>query len=280
MTDHQPTELDLNRYLDGDLSDEERDAMHESLRTSPELRAALEAIRATDDAMIEAFDREVHVTHVINPRPVIALAAAVLVLAVSGTWWLTRPGHVPTTPTLPEIVSIDPAPAPMASTSTPSRVQVVFEIPIRRAETDANDASAPATPTVATSTADLRRALARGSVDEALQLIDAAAPAERHEAFRVIGKALGSAWTAERVLDRLPPADQLEVCRAWAVDRRFLPETFDRLSALAANPAVRDRFDDVMRELSTRTELTPWMRSHGLTVRGAVAPSSTERNPT
>ncbi|MCA9311497.1 MAG: hypothetical protein KDA21_09855, partial [Phycisphaerales bacterium] len=106
--------------------------------------------------------------------------------------------------------------------------------------------------------------LAHGDVTEALRLIEQADGPEREQACRVIGQALASAWTAEQVLDGLTPRDQLEVCRAWAADQRFLVETFDRLAVLANDPTIRVEFEDVIRELAAEQGLRGWMRKSGL----------------
>ena len=111
---------------------------------------------------------------------------------------------------------------------------------------------------------ELKRSLAHGDVTEALRLIEQADGPEREQACRVIGQALASAWTAEQVLDGLTPRDQLEVCRAWAADQRFLVETFDRLAVLANDPTIRVEFEDVIRELAAEQGLRGWMRKSGL----------------
>lgn len=260
------TDSELERYLDGDLDAERAAALSEALRGSASLRSQLDSVRQMDRALQDALRSEVAPpTHEVR-RSMVAAAAVVLLAVVSVALW--RGGD----PVVPEAVGPAIVGGGVPAASEGGRVVEVFRISLgqsrvpRVAEAEVIRQAPSVTPEAALDVGQLRRSLAHGDVSGALELIEGAQGDERDRACRLIGQALASARTADLVLNGLSPRDQLEVCRAWAVDQRFLVETFDRLALLSKDESIRDEFENVIRQLGARESLQGWMRKSGLAV--------------
>jgi hypothetical protein len=106
--------------------------------------------------------------------------------------------------------------------------------------------------------------LASGDVDGFLAQLRRTPLEQRDAAFGLLGGTLRSALTAEGVLDRLTPEEQLAVCSVWAREPHLRPVTFARLAALQTNIELRDRVADLVGQLSESRELLAWVRSYGL----------------
>lgn len=106
--------------------------------------------------------------------------------------------------------------------------------------------------------------LASGDIDGFLAKLRQTPADQRDAAFDLLGGTLRSALTAEGVLDRLTPEEQLAVCSVWAREPRLRPVTFARLARLQANTELRDRVAEIVGQLSESRELLAWVRSYGL----------------
>jgi anti-sigma factor RsiW len=257
MTDW--TRLDLELYVDGELAAEQAEALAEALRCNHELRARLAEVTRLNDTARGVLMAPVEVTHhrTWGPSGILAAAAA-LVLLIVLVWMILPPGGHQARP----IVAQAPAPAESRS-ATP--VRLIASIPIaetRRTAPPLKDIAA--SPSVAPAAAGLNDALARGAVDEVLQLLDESDEGQRVRAYRHLAVLIQSARSAERVLDQLPPTRQLEVCRLWAQDPQLRPVIFSRLRMLAADQTLAQEHAVVVEQLADDPRMNAWLRSYDL----------------
>lgn len=262
----------LELYHDRELDRAASELLAADLRTDPALRDRLSAIGQLD----RAIRRTVLTAPPERPRvralrlgamvaTFLTLATgimiAVLLLPVmSGT----RP---PMQPIAADIDHIDPPP-PMESRLGEAGMPVLASFAVRRdgppsrpVERAAQQDVAPATEPTDRSLADL---LASGDVDTFLARTRSTTNEDRDAAFSLLGGTLRSAMTAQSVLDKLTPEEQLAVCAVWAREPRLRPVTFERLASLQNRPELKDRVNTLASELARSRDLLAWVRSYGL----------------
>lgn len=276
------TVQELELYHDDELDAARRDALTAALRREPALRERLAALQSLDALTRAALVSE----PVFKPAGVrgfagsrrffrfaVPAAAAVLLAAVLGWHWRAGSNKAMTPlvdSAAPRVVKASPV------TADYEPIRVVFSTPARPARPkDKNSAEArpqeAAKPTKSAKAADadekpfaarLNEALAAGRVPEALELLDQASPAEREFAHRRLGEILRSADAAERLLDSLPPAEQLAVVGDWVKSPRLRPVAFARLGQLSQNAALNEKIVPVVDRMRADPALRPWLRSY------------------
>lgn len=277
QTDSAPTarrtwsDEQLELYHDRELDRAASELLATDLRTDPSLRDRLSAIGQLD----RAIRRTVLTAPPERPRVralrlgalvatfftlATGVAIAVLLLPVmSGT-------RGPVSDTA-ELVHVDPPP-PMELRLGDAGMPVLASFAVRRdgppsrpVERAAPQVVTPATETTDRSLADL---LASGDVDTFLARTRSTTNEDRDAAFSLLGGTLRSAMTAQGVLDKLTPEEQLAVCAVWAREPRLRPVTFERLASLQNRPELKDRVNTLAAELARSRNLLAWVRSYGL----------------
>ncbi len=268
--DHRWTDLDIERYHDGDFPPDLADTFNRDLMSDPDLRARLDAVRRLDAdaraALLAPAQRE---PSPFKLRAPLVAAAAVLIVAGAGfvLWQMT-----PATP-LPlerEPIAAETPDEPEDNRPKPAwdedGVVLVIDLSKRRereqgrtrpdlARTDGG-ASERAQSTIR----PLEEALRSGDSVRVMRYLNESAPGDA--GLERIGALLLSADTAREALLMLPPERRLSAVRVWARRPALRPVVFSSLQEMLANPATRPLAQDLRRELSEHPELRPWLASY------------------
>ena len=278
-TTHDPwTTHDLELFHDDELDDRKRDAMSDALRRDPALRGRLVSVRNVDDQLRGfLFDpassgEDRRASRSVPALPIAAAAACVLV-SVSLLWYVMDDGSPNGAPV---IVQGD---ATAVETSTKAGayepIRVVFTLPARTKQDE--ETMAPVTPPEPPLEANdptllppdnrpflarLNLSLADGNVSQTVLLLRDAPSEQRTAAYRFLGELLRSADVAEQILDRLPPHEQLAVCKVWAYEPGRRPVAFDRLHRLSLDPELSGAVRTVIADLHRDPSLKKLLRSY------------------
>lgn len=271
---------EIELYHDGELEPARAAELDAALATDADLCRRL--------ARVRALDHFAGVTLRTAPMPAPTRAragllrwGAGLVVVAALLALMLLPARVPVSfpsPTPGPVVSIDPpirSSVPELLDAAGVKVLASFEVVKPKRSSPSRPprslAFEPETPVVTEpQPAALSTQLASGDVDGALASLRSATPAQRDAALSTIGATLRSAMTVESVLDKLSPAEQLDVCAVWAREPRLRPVTFARLAQLQSNPELRDRVAALASQLAESRELLAWVRSYGLRTPGAL----------
>ncbi|MFG0330757.1 MAG: hypothetical protein ACF8PN_12780 [Phycisphaerales bacterium] len=276
----------LERYLDDDLNATEMSALADDLRRSAPLRERLARRSQENDlvrAALEVDDDEIEkaTAHRRRQQPFVlgatVMSAVAAAIAIAFVWpgRGERPSIDRTTENVVRASEGEDADAEASvasrSESRASTIRVVLAIersrpdPDRQARPEAENETMELAGPAPMTMERLDRALATGDVDAAIESLRAAPDdASREDGFSRLATILRSAETSERVLDQLPPAEQVAVCRLWAEDPRMRPVSFERLQRLSTDPAVSSAVSETLERLYHNRTLRPWMRSYGL----------------
>ena len=188
-------------------------------------------------------------------------------------WYVTGDGS-PTATRV--VVQSDITPVETSKTASAYEpIHVVFTLPARlkRDEESADAAIDPAARSepnkktrtdedILTFLANLNRSLAGGNVSQTARLLRDAPSDQRTVAYRFLGELLRSADVAERILDQLPPREQLAVCKVWAHEPGRRPVAFDRLHRLLLDPELSGAVRTVIADLHQDPSLKKLLRSY------------------
>lgn len=272
------TDEDLELFHDGELPEPLRGEVSADLLVDDGLRARLADIEALDKLVGRELTRpggNAVIGSLLTLRLMVRLGAAAAVLTL-GTWLLWTGTHVGSTSRkgggpVQTAANVDGG---VTTASAPSARPAVVLAEIRLPASTNYEVERHASPvqiepaSTAVPVADL---LARGDVDGVAAALARLPDAERPNGYAALGSALQSAMTAERVLDRLSPAEQVEVCAAWAADARLRVVAFERLALLQERAELRLRLSQVAGELARSRDLAPWVRSYRLVHSGPLA---------
>jgi len=268
--DHCWTDLDVERYHDGDLPPDVADAFNRDLMSDPALRARLDAVRRLDDdaraALLAPAQAE---SSMFQLRAPLAAAAVILIAAGAGfaLWRLT-----PATPLTPasEPIAAEAPDEPEDVRPKPAwdenGVVLVIDLSKRRErEQRWTGPNAPHTEPAASEGAvaalrPLEEALRSGDSVQVLRYLNESAPGDA--GLERIGALLLSADTAREALLMLPPERRLDAVRVWARRPALRPVVFSSLQHMLANPDTRPLAQDLRRELADDPELRPWLASY------------------
>jgi len=268
--DHRWTDLDVERYHDGDLPPDVADAFNRDLMSDPALRARLDAVRRLDDDARAALLAPAHPGQpTFRLRTTLAAAAAILLVAGAGfaLWRLT-----PALPPAPveEPIATETEEDAEADRANPAwdenGVVLVIDLSKRpEREQRWTGPNAPHTEPAASEGAvaalrPLEEALRSGDSVQVLRYLNESAPGDA--GLERIGALLLSADTAREALLMLPPERRLDAVRVWARRPALRPVVFSSLQEMLANPATRSLAQDLRRELSEDPELRPWLASY------------------
>lgn len=257
------TDLDLERFHDGDLPDADRDALAGDLRRDSRLRERLAGVIALDAQVRSALLGEAPAR---SPRltlrgPILfgsiaAVAAASLALAFAASIMLgSRRAEVP-----PQIAAAPPAPDQEQIVRDAFRNAREYGIRLTVREAPAAE---PAQPVPDPTREAMLAMLDRGDFDGALLAMRADATPDR-ALWQAVGERIRSGLAAEEILAALAPEEQIAVCRAWVERPSLRPVTFAWLARLGAStdPAVRAAVTDLRNDLAQQPDLRPWLRSY------------------
>jgi hypothetical protein len=264
------TTADLERFIDGELDPTPRESLADAIRSDPSLRTAVGQIRRIDTLVRRTLaapaanrtQRPALGRRIALAGPV--AAAAVLLIAV---WATVRPVARPAAPER----NGDTVSATAASTYEP--IRVVLTLPVRpgpamRTTQPVHDDKPPRAdlaPEIASAASPaLDELLAKGDIDAAVSLLAVAPRNERIAGYARLGELLLSARNAERVLDTLSPADQLDVCATWAAEPALRFVAFRRLEKLAGSPELANALAGVVNTLARDDVMRPWLMSYRL----------------
>lgn len=283
---NQPwTTHDLELFHDDELDDRKRDAMSDDLRRDPALRDRLVSVRNLDDQLRDflldpASGGEDRRASWSVRASWIAAAAACVLVSVSLLWYVTGDGSPNGAPVVAQ------GDATRFNTSTKKveistkhsvyePIRVVFTLPARTKQDEETVESVPPPeppieaddPTLLPPDnrpflARLNRSLADGNVSQTVRLLRDAPSEQRTVAYRFLGELLRSAEVAEQILDRLPPREQLAVCKVWAYEPGRRPVAFDRLHRLSSDPELSGAVRTVIADLHQDPSLRKLLRSY------------------
>ncbi|MFQ5494485.1 MAG: hypothetical protein ACE5EX_03810 [Phycisphaerae bacterium] len=277
------TTLDLELYRDDQLGAARRNALAADLRADPTLRRRLAAVHRVDEVLRGALlDPTLgHRSAAGHGRPGSRwwLAAASVLLMLSGTWWylFLRPVAI-------QGGAADAMPAadrPLAGVTDYEAIRVVFSFPVPATTRDGSarpaaraGRSADAARTAAGTRrflSRLDRALREGRLQDSLLMLKDSSQEDSRTAYRHIGELIRSAASAEQILNRLSPREQLAVCSEWAVEPRLRPVVFSRLRRLADESGLSDEVQRVVFRFAEQPALRSWLRGYQLVERNAAA---------
>lgn len=273
------TEAEMERFIDGDLEAARAEELGARLAADAALAARVAELREADAVMRMAM---------LTPQPPSArsslaagrrfgpmrlalagLAVASVVIAAGVMLWGWSRG--------PQ------EPAPVVTVAEPReregeggdlfRVVLAIELPAKDSQREpAPVVHGPQPEEPEGVQRDLRafhHALASGDSDDARAAFSRLSGKDRRAALGAVISAVRSADAAEAVLDALPPAEQVMIARAWAIEGAGgqRPVAFTRLRELSTDPQAGDSAGVVIRELNARPELAGWIASYGLSVR-------------
>ncbi|MCH8243252.1 MAG: hypothetical protein IH897_11680 [Planctomycetes bacterium] len=279
------TTRDLELFHDDELDDRKLDAMSDALRRDPALRDRLVSVRNVDDQLREflldpaSSGEDRRASWSVSASWSAAAAACVLV-SVSLLWYVTGDGSPNGAPV---VVQGDATPVetltkqvePSTNKSAYQPIRVVFTLPARtKQDEETVESVRPPEPPIEAHDptllppdnrpflASLNRALAGGHVSQTVRLLRDAPSEQRTEAYRFLGELLRSAEVAEQILDRLPPREQLAVCKVWAHEPGRRPVAFDRLHRLSSDPELSGAVRTVIADLHQDPSLKKLLRSY------------------
>lgn len=276
----QWSDADLDAYRDGALLAGQADNLRRALLADASLRARLTRLERGDAMMHAAL---------IAPRRIVrradgvrlgfwttgiaaVAAAAALVLFVANPWRGSVQQDSPESSGAANALAPQPDDLPTNSADAIEpyqSVRVVMVLPSRAStktprEPKPTTVTAPAVEPPNPTTLAFNRALAENRVaDAASLLIDASEP-QREAGLKRMGDTIRSAMTAESVLERLPPEQQVEACSIWARDLELRPVALRRLAELQNREATAADVRRVARELHDDVQIRPWLRSYGV----------------
>ncbi|MCH9002782.1 MAG: hypothetical protein IIC02_09440 [Planctomycetes bacterium] len=272
------TTRDLELFHDDELDDRQHDALSDALRRDPALRDRLVSVRNVDEQLRDflldpASGGEDRRASWSVPASWIAAAAACVLVSVSLLWHFTG-NRSPTD--APFVVQGDATPietSTKASVYEPIRVVLTLPARTKQDEETVESVLSPEPPTEAnekilpqedirTFLASLNRSLAGGQVSQIVRLLREAPSEQRTVAYRFLGELLRSAEVAEQILDRLPPREQLAVCKVWAYEPGRRPVAFDRLHRLSSDPELSGEVRTVIADLHQDPSLKKLLRSY------------------
>jgi len=261
----------LERLIDGDLPRSEADSLRDLVERDPALRAELARVERTDRLIAESLSarprprRSSPRAGAVRPRwlvlggagGLIGLGALAAVALVVRPWseGALRPtsSHEPSSPT--HVASVDDRTPPAPDARSQSGSRVLFEIAGARAPARPDD-RLPA----ATHSSEDRPV----SIDERRRIANSDERDGRAEEYLRLGRSIRSAMIAERALDELTPAEQLDAIREWVRVPSLRPVAFERLAALAHDPMVGDAALSLARALADQQDLSPWVKSQAV----------------
>ncbi|TVQ33101.1 MAG: hypothetical protein EA376_03335 [Phycisphaeraceae bacterium] len=267
---HTWSDLDVERYHDGDMPDDLARAFTRDLMADAALRARLDAVRRVDEVARAAL-LAAPAARTAPPRPPIRrlMAAAAMIALVAGaglvTWRFTT-APAPSTAGESQLIAQDDtappeAPAPRTGPFRPGDVVLTITHRPGAAPSSSSRAPAPSRSVAAPSTVDeLDAALRRGDALHAMRLLN-----ERDAdgaGLERIGALFLSADTAREALDMLPPQRRLDAIRIWAARPALRPVVFPAFADMLADPATADAARALRRELADIPELRPWLASY------------------
>jgi hypothetical protein len=274
------TTEDLERFHDEQLDEPQRTALSEDLRRNPQLRDRYATVRRIDELMRAALTAEEGVERneprrIVAPYAARALAAACLLIAVSSYWWFPRGGALSTERQAAHHLHGDRVDEPTESAYR--AVRVVFSLPVRKAQREpAGAAEPPPESDVSADAAEagqreapnflarLDAAITGQRIEETLELLADASDGQRAAGYQYLGELLRSASVAEQILDRLSPAEQVQVCAHWAGEPAVQSVAFSRLHRLSTEPTLSKDVRIVVDKLARNPALHSWLRGYRL----------------
>ena len=279
---NQPwTTPDLELFHDDELDERKREAMSDALRCDPALRDRLVSVRNVDDQLRDflldpASGSEVRRASWSGRDSWFAAAAACILVSVSLLWHVMGDGSPNGAPVVVQSDSTPIETSIKASVYEP--IRVVFTLPARtKQDEETVESVRPPEPPIEANDptllpphnrlflARLNRSLAGGHTSQTVRLLRDAPREQRTEAYRLLGELLRSANVAERILDLLPPREQLAVCKVWAHEPGRRPVAFDRLHRLSSDPELSGEVRTVIADLHQDRSLQKLLRSYRFT---------------
>lgn len=256
------SDLDLERYYDGELPAQLRAAMTTDLFASEALRDRLDRVASVDElgrrALLGDVQPRIHAS-TLNPtaRRAILATAATLVVMVTGmatrTMWQRS--------AQPSVVVS--ASAPIAQ-PTYSQRSLALSIPVSaefRFESLRDDPQNVATTTSPENEA-IHRALGQGRIDDALRLLAKSNVQDQTLEWSRLGEMMQSAQRARSAILYLPLDKQIEIVRVWSRKPSLRPVVFKRLEELLRDPTSATAALELRGELAQNPQLTSWVQSY------------------
>lgn len=271
----------MERFLDGDLGQEQADILADQIRSSPDLGRLSHRVRESDDliraALLSTPDRAARIASPLRLAwrigGLATASLALVAMAVLTIRWSGTPATpIETTP----IASRTDHPVPEVLEKITAN-RVVFSVPLRKpgnATPDTPrgremapqrhartiDVSQPRPPSKA---AAFVAAVHRKDFPAATTLARDAGPEQRETMFTRLGSTMFSSSSARVVLEAFPPDVAIELCGTWLRDGTQRPVAMRRLDHLASEPASRGYVRGMLVELlASRPDLRPWMSSY------------------
>jgi len=256
------SDLDLERYHDGEAPTEQRAAMTTDLFADEALRDRLNRLRAIDDLGRRALLDEVRprvgrLTLSRTARRAILATAATLSLVITGA--ATRTGWRRTAQ--PPIATS--APAPIAP-PTYSQRSLSLNIPVSAEFRFASLRSAPPSPAPKLSPEEqaIQSAIAQGHAEKALRLLAKSDVKDRSAEWSKLGEMMQSSQRARAAILLLPINQQIEIVRAWSATPSLRPVVFERLAELLRDPESALAAKKLRTQLKLNPQLSGWLQSY------------------
>jgi len=256
------SDLDIERYHDGELPTEQRAAMTTDLFTDEELRGRLDRIGTVDELGRRALLGNVLPrTGVLplskNTRRAILATAATLALVVTGlatrTLW-RRPLQPP--------VAIS-APVPVKPKTYSERsLALVIPVSAEFRFTSLRNEPQQAAPKLTPEEEAIQKALAQGRAHDALRLLAKAKVQDRISEWSKLGEMMQSAQSARSAILLLPLDQQIEIVRVWSDEPSLRPVVFERLEELLRDPESASAAKLLRSELAMIPQLSSWVQSY------------------
>ncbi len=261
--------LELELYHDDELPPARRAEVSAALRRDPALRSELLGIQQTD-ALARASLLETPCVALLERsrvwRLLVPAAAAVLLAAL----------HPLGTPEADQNLTDTPAGRRSTAAYEPIRVLMVGVAQRPQADVGA-DAANRSADTIAPRSAgagddgvrsvaglSLDEAVSAGQIEQIALLALAASADERAETYRRIGARLSATTTLRRVLDQLPPEEQVRACGVWARQSQWEAVVCPRLRELGRDPAVQPCVANMLATLGSDPGVSRMLRAHRL----------------
>lgn len=257
---------DLERFVDDDLPAETAERVRTDLLESGELRSRLSEVRHTDTLLSAALGAPIR--RRVDGRRVGAMLAAGLAVAAGAWAWIEQPwqsgglthrdheviAHAP-------LLNEDKA---GAGVDEPDAFRgLVLEIPVRGVVVQPRaEAVEPSAPAASGANDPIDRAVRDGRVLDAGVMIAGATEEQRSRSLQQLAAMVRSGAIADQVLDTLPPAQQVEACRAWASEPRLRPAVFARLKKLMGDDEVGAAAAGLAKSFERSSELRAWAASY------------------
>ncbi len=286
---------DLELCHDEELDDARRAELIADLRGDPALRERLAEVGRLD-VSIRSVLRKEHAPSVgtnasleclgaFTPAVrwrrhfVLTLAAACLLLTLTGVWWVSSHRGVERGVEMAsdQRIPTSTTPGPRnddTEASSYQAIRVVFSLPVRARPAVPTPKTTPAEPVVAerrlpgiavsSDEVRLTALLAAGRIRAMLDLLSQTPGDRRVAACARFGRRLRAASTAEQILDRLAPREQLAVCRQWVGQPNLRPVVFARLQRFSRRAKLHDEVRTMVAAYSADSSLRGWVRGYQL----------------